>query len=166
MDSSNWSEEKKQAAAKRFVERNKKLRDTPAYRAGMRRNHVAIDLSIAVAETELTRQAVAERADMKPGLLTRQLSGDVNLTLDSIGRICEAIGYDFDVVLRKAGEKSASQPWQQSQNRTTYTLMSQAIDTQRTTYKLPPCQWVDNSHLAQQASANSNTRYPEELLAA
>jgi transcriptional regulator with XRE-family HTH domain len=78
---------------------------------------VAIDLSIAVAESGRTRQAVAEQAGIKLSQLSRQLSGDTNLTLDSIGKICDAIEYEFDVVLRKQGTKSALQPWQQPLSR-------------------------------------------------
>jgi transcriptional regulator with XRE-family HTH domain len=117
MDSTNWSDEQKANAGGRFANRLKQLLKNAAFKVEARRNKVAIDLSIAVADSGRTRQAVAEKAGIKLSQLSRQLSGDINLTLDSIGKICDAIGYDFDVVLRKQGTKSAIQPWQQSLSR-------------------------------------------------
>jgi transcriptional regulator with XRE-family HTH domain len=117
MDSTNWSEEQKANAGGRFANRLKQLLKNAAFKAEARRNKVAIDLSIAVAESGHTRQAVADKAGIKLSQLSRQLSGDTNLTLDSIGKICDAIDYDFDVVLRKQGTKSALQPWQQPLSR-------------------------------------------------
>lgn len=117
MDSTNWSEEQKSNAGGRFANRLKKLSKSLAFKAEARRNKVAIDLSIAVAESGLTRQAVADKAGIKLSQLSRQLSGDANLTLDSIGKICIAIEYEFDVVLRKHGSKPALQPWQQPLSR-------------------------------------------------
>lgn len=117
MDSTNWSEEQKTNAGGRFANRLKQLLKNAVFKAEARRNTVAIDLSIAVAESGRTRQAVADQAGIKLSQLSRQLSGDTNLTLDSIGKICDAIEYEFDVVLRKQGAKPALQPWQQSFSR-------------------------------------------------
>lgn len=117
MDSSNWSEEQKANAGGRFANRLKQLLKNAVFKAEARRNKVAIDLSIAVAESGRTRQAVADQAGIKLSQLSRQLSGDTNLTLDSIGKICDAIEYEFDVVLRKQGAKPALQPWQQPLSR-------------------------------------------------
>ncbi len=117
MNSTNWSEEQKANAGGRFANRLKQLLKDATFKAEARRNKVAIDLSIAVAESGRTRQAVADKAGIKLSQLSRQLAGDTNLTLDSIGKICDAIGYDFDVVLRKQGVKPAVQPWQQPLSR-------------------------------------------------
>jgi len=112
MDSSNSSEKSKMQAGNRFASRLKKLQQDPASRATLRRDKVAVDLSIALAESGMTRQSVADTAGIKLSQLSRQLAGETNLTLDSIGKICEAIGYEFDVVLRKSHYKPATQPWQ------------------------------------------------------
>jgi hypothetical protein len=56
------------------------------------------------------------------------LSGDTNLTLDSIGKICDAIEYDFDVVLRKQGAKPALQPWQQPLSRENFFQLFVNVD--------------------------------------
>ena len=117
MDSTNWSEEQKSNAGGRLANRLKQLLKNATFKAEARRNKVAMDLSIAVAESGRTRQAVADQAGIKISQLSRQLSGNTNLTLDSIGKICDAIGYDYDVVLRKQDAKPALQPWQQPLSR-------------------------------------------------
>lgn len=119
MVSSNWSEQEKMNTGKKFSSRIKNLFENPDFRAEARRNKVAIDLSIALVESGMTRQAVADQANIKLSQLSRQLSGDVNLTLDSIGKICEAMRYEFDLVLRRVEEKPALQHWQHKMNRTT-----------------------------------------------
>lgn len=166
MDSSNWSEEKKSASANKFANRMQRLLQNPGFRAESRRNKVAVDLSIAVAESQLTRQAVADKAGMKLSQLSRQLSGDVNLTLDSIGKICEAIGYEFDMVLRKSKDKPALQPWQRLPNRTT--LVKFVNDSFHQTKKFTPIEtrWpnLDKSELHR--AANDNDESLNELEAA
>lgn len=74
---------------------------------------MAGNLSVAIARSGLSRAKLAVKARIKPAQLSRQLSGDVNLTLDSIGRICEAVGLEFDVLYRKAEAPVAVQEWQQ-----------------------------------------------------
>lgn len=159
MDSSNWSEEKKTNAANRFVNRLQQLWESASYRAQTRRNQVAVDLSIALAESQLSRQAVANKAGMKLPQLSRQLSGEVNLTLDSIGKICEAIGYDFDMVLRKAKEKAALQPWQQRMDRT---VLVQLVNEQRyvpALYSSREVTLMNTSTRLTNVAANANEKY-------
>lgn len=117
MNSSKWSEVQKIAAGKRFASRLTQSYQDPAFRTTLRRDKVAVDLSIALAESGQTRQAVADKAGIKISQLSRQLAGDTNLTLDSLGKICEAIGCEFDVVLRQPHEKPALQSWQRTLNR-------------------------------------------------
>jgi hypothetical protein len=128
MDSTNWSEEQKNNAGGRFANRLKQLLKNAVFKAEARRNKVAINLSIAVAESGRTRQAIADQAGIKLSQLSRQLSGDTNLTLDSIGKICDAIEYDFDVVLRKQGAKPALQPWQQPLSRENFFQLFVNVD--------------------------------------
>ncbi len=113
MDSRNWSAERKANAGRAFANRLAKLRDEPAYRARRRREAVASHLAVAIAESDISRARVAERAGIKPAQLSRQLGGTVNLTLDSIGRICDAAGWEYDVVFRRPASPEALQPWQQ-----------------------------------------------------
>jgi len=112
MDSKNWSHDRKANAARKFGSRLKALQESYEFRAEKRRIQAAACMSIAIAEKNLARAEVAKKAAMKTSLLSRQLSGEVNLTLDSIGKICEAAGFDFDIVLREPGSKQARQPWE------------------------------------------------------
>jgi hypothetical protein len=128
MNSTNWSDEQKANAGGRFANRLNQLLKNAVFKAEARRNKVAIDLSIAVAESGRTRQAIADQAGIKLSQLSRQLSGDTNLTLDSIGKICDAIEYDFDVVLRKKGAKPALQPWQQPLSRENFFQLFVNVD--------------------------------------
>lgn len=113
MDSSSWGTERKQRAGVAFSQALKKLRADPAYRARRRKAAVAANLAVVVAQGDKTRTVIAQAAEMKLAQLSRQLSGQVNLTLDTVGRICDAVGWDFDVVFRKAEQAEALQPWQQ-----------------------------------------------------
>jgi transcriptional regulator with XRE-family HTH domain len=113
MDSKDWSAERKANAGRTYANRLAKIREEPAYRARRRREAVASNLAVAIAESDLSRARVAERAGIKPAQLSRQLGGSVNLTLDSIGRICEAAGWAYDVVFRRPASPEALQPWQQ-----------------------------------------------------
>jgi hypothetical protein len=51
MSSSNWSVAKKGDAASRFSNRMQRLLESASFRAESRRNNVAVDLSVAVAES-------------------------------------------------------------------------------------------------------------------
>ncbi|AVT12531.1 hypothetical protein C8235_06285 [Paracidovorax avenae] len=108
----SWSDERKAAAAGKIGAFFRQFRESFESRAQRKRIQVAADLSIAVAEKGMTRTQVAEKAGMNIAQLSRQLSGDVNLTLDSVGRICGALGYDFDIVLRDPRDSKAEQPWE------------------------------------------------------
>lgn len=115
-DSTNWSDEKKHQAAARFEERLAYLASDPTYRAEIKRAQVGNTLSIAISKSATPYETVAERAGMSQPVLHDHLIGDVNFSLDSIDRISRAIGYDFDVVLRKSGESYALQPWNHHSN--------------------------------------------------
>jgi transcriptional regulator with XRE-family HTH domain len=166
MDSSKWSEEKKVNAASRFANRMHRLLQSASFRAESRRNKVAVDLSIAVAESQLTRQAVADKAGMKLSQLSRQLSGDVNLTLDSIGKICEAVGYDFDLVLRKTKDKAALQPWQYRLDRTALVHMVNEPVHQATKFKSLELRWSNPNGVVPQKAANDVDEFSYESKAA
>ncbi|MHB1145513.1 MAG: helix-turn-helix domain-containing protein [Thiobacillus sp.] len=79
---------------------------------------VKIDLSVMLCglldKAGITRGELSEKLKWKPSRVTRVLSGDENLTLKTIYEVCHAVGYTFDVVVRKANERQALQPWQRS----------------------------------------------------
>ena len=67
---------------------------------------VAIALASAVEDAGLSRVQLAEILDWKPSRVTKVLTGSANLTLKTIFQVCSALGLEFDVVLRKANERS------------------------------------------------------------
>lgn len=159
MDSSKWSEQKKLDAGGKFANRMHRLLQSPTFRAEARRNKVATDLSIALAESQMTRQAVADKAGIKLSQLSRQLSGDVNLTLDSIGKICEAMGYEFDMVLRKTKDKAALQPWQQRLNRASLVQLVNETTHSKNSFKSPNHKW-QTTPICLKSTANSQVCSP------
>lgn len=78
------------------------------------RARVAGALGALIAERGLKHVHVAKKAGMKPSQLSRQLSGDANLTLDSLTAICAAADVDFDLIFRKEGEKALMQWWERA----------------------------------------------------
>jgi DNA-binding phage protein len=166
MDSKNWSEEQKTNAGDRFANRLKKLLKSAVYITESRRNKLAINLSIAVAESGRTRQAIADQAGIKLSQLSRQLSGDTNLTLDSIGKICDAIGYDFDVVLRRQGARPALQPWQQPMSRVNVLrLVSHAGQSPKMKHSLDLSR-IDQGEIASELNGPANDEFNEPGLRA
>lgn len=75
---------------------------------------VSVMLSSILEKSGISRGALAKKLKCAPSRVTRALSGDVNLTLKSIYEICHAAGFTFDLVVRKANEPQALQPWQKS----------------------------------------------------
>ncbi len=65
---------------------------------------VAIALASAVHQAGLTRAQLAGQLGWKPSRVTKVLTGSENLTLRTIHQICSALGLEFDLVLRGAGE--------------------------------------------------------------
>ena len=67
---------------------------------------VAIELASAVERAGLSRSELAKQLDWKPSRVTKVLTGNANLTLKTIFQVCQAIGLEFDVVLRKVHERA------------------------------------------------------------
>lgn len=99
-----------------FANRLAKARTEPSFRVKQRRELVAAHLGAAIAGLGFSRIKVAQKAKMKPAQLSRQLSGSVNLTIDTVGRICDAVGLDFDVIYRLTTHDRARQPWERIQS--------------------------------------------------
>ncbi|MCL5041554.1 MAG: helix-turn-helix domain-containing protein [Gammaproteobacteria bacterium] len=67
---------------------------------------VAIALASAVEEAGLSRAELAKKLEWKPSRVTKVLTGSSNLTLKTIFQVCQAIGLEFDVVLRNPDERT------------------------------------------------------------
>lgn len=98
-----------------FLKRIKDLGDNLAHRASLRKERVAADLAILIAKEGLRRKDVAHQLGISEAALSSRLKGDANLTLDTIGSICDAASVEFDVVFRRRGESRSLSYWEQSE---------------------------------------------------
>ena len=76
---------------------------------------VAADLAILVAESGISRTNLAEKLGWTRARVSQVLSGQGNLTIETMHAVAKAAGSSFDVVFRKPAAARALQPWQQRQ---------------------------------------------------
>lgn len=74
---------------------------------------VAADLALLLHHAGKTRADLARALGWSRSRVTQVLSGEVNLTVQTISAVTKALGFTFDVVFRKVGEFAATQPWEQ-----------------------------------------------------
>lgn len=74
---------------------------------------VAADLALLLHHAGQTRADLARALGWSRARVTQVLSGDGNLTIQTVAAVTKALGFTFDVVFRKAGEFAATQPWEQ-----------------------------------------------------
>ena len=74
---------------------------------------VAADLAILVAQSGISRSALAEKLGWSRARVSQVLSGQGNLTIETIHAVAQAAGFAFDVAFRKPGAVRARQPWEQ-----------------------------------------------------
>lgn len=84
----------------------------PGLPAELAKITVAADLSILVAESGISRSDLAKKLGWSRARVTQVLSGEGNLTIETIHAVAKAVGAAFDVVFRKAGEPAFKQPWE------------------------------------------------------
>lgn len=89
-----------------------RTKESPEYRRKAARAAVTADLRILIAHAEKSQKDVAELIGISPAALSAKLSGEKNLTLDSIVDIAAATGAEVDLVFRPAGSKRAFQMWE------------------------------------------------------
>lgn len=89
-----------------------RTKDSPEYKRKIARAGVTADLRILIANAEMSQKEVAEKIGISPAALSAKLSGEKNLTLDSIVDIADAVGSAVDLVFRPAGTKRALQTWE------------------------------------------------------
>ncbi len=95
-----------------FFDRVKTLRSDLRSRTAERRQRVASDLAILISKAGLKRKDVAKRLDITEAALSIRLNGTTNLTLDSIGSICDAAGVEFDIHFRRPEDAPALSYWE------------------------------------------------------
>lgn len=84
-----------------FLKRIKSLGESVTHRANLRKEKVATDLAILIANAGLRRKDVAAKLNITEAALSSRLKGNANLSLDTIGSICDVACVEFDVVFRK-----------------------------------------------------------------
>lgn len=96
----------------RFNALMERAKQSPDYKRKAARALVTADLRILIANADKTHKDVAEAIGISQAALSAKLSGDKNLTLDSIVDIAAAVGAEVDLVFRPAGSKRALQTWE------------------------------------------------------
>ncbi len=91
------------------------LSQDPEFKFKLKAQDTAVTLARAVVESGLSQADLAKALDWKPSRVSRVLHGDSNLTLRTILEVAQACDLDFDVILRRAGEARAAQPWEQGE---------------------------------------------------
>jgi DNA-binding phage protein len=135
------------------------LQRDPTQKLMRRRARVAGQLSALIATLELSHVKVAQKSGIKPSQLSRQLSGDANLTLDTISRICEAVGADFDLVFRRRGEAAPVQWWERQDKAHSQPPLSSTQVAFNPEWEQFMKQFMKQQHNANQPSAGNDERF-------
>lgn len=77
-----------------------------------KREDAAIALTGMLHSAGMSRADLARRLDWKASRVTRALSGNENLTINTLAEIINAAGMDFDIMLRSRRACRALQPWE------------------------------------------------------
>ena len=72
---------------------------------------VAADLTLLLHLAGKSRADLARALGWSRARVTQVLSGNENLTVQTIAAVTKALGYTFDAVFRKTGAPAATQPW-------------------------------------------------------
>lgn len=73
---------------------------------------VAADLAVLVHRAGLKRSDIADRLGWTRARVSQVLSGEGNLTIETIHAVAKAAGFAFDVVFREKGARRAVQIWE------------------------------------------------------
>ena len=73
---------------------------------------VAADLAVLVHRAGLKRSDIAERLGWTRARVSQVLSGEGNLTIETIHAVAKAAGSAFDVLFRERGARRAVQMWE------------------------------------------------------
>lgn len=77
-----------------------------------KRQDAGIDLCSLLSHANISRADLARLLNWKPSRVTKALSGNENLTINTLASIIDALGMDFDLVFRKKGACRTLQPWE------------------------------------------------------
>lgn len=88
------------------------LADTPNLAADVAKVAVAADLTVLLAQSGLSRVELAKRMGWSRARVTQVLSGEGNLTIETLFAVAQALGQTFDIVFRKPDERRVPQAWE------------------------------------------------------
>lgn len=86
--------------------------ELPDLKSDLAKVAVAADLSVLLAKSNCTRSDLAKRLGWSRARVTQVLSGEGNLTIETVYAVAQALGHTFDVVFRKQDERRQPQPWE------------------------------------------------------
>lgn len=86
----------------------------PGLPAELAKVSVAADLTILVAETGISRSDLAKKLGWSRARVSQVLSGQSNLTIETIYAVTKAAGAAFDVVFRKPASARTPQMWERA----------------------------------------------------
>ncbi len=86
--------------------------DLPDIKGELAKVAVAADLSALLAQAGCTRADLAKRLGWSRARVTQVLSGEGNLTIETVHAVAQALGCTFDVVFRKPDERRLPQTWE------------------------------------------------------
>ncbi len=72
---------------------------------------VAADLTLLLHHSGQSRADLARALGWSRARVTQVLSGEGNLTVQTIAAVSKALGYTFDVAFRKPADMAKEQPW-------------------------------------------------------
>lgn len=78
-----------------------------------KREDAALTLTALLSEAGITRADLSRQLSWKPSRVTCALSGNENLTINTMAEIIGATGFDFDILVRPRNSCRAFQPWEQ-----------------------------------------------------
>lgn len=91
------------------------IKNSPGLPGELAKVSVAADLAILVAESGISRSDLAKRLGWTRARVSQVLSGESNLTIETIYAVAKAAGFAFDVVFRKPASARAPQLWERSE---------------------------------------------------
>lgn len=74
---------------------------------------VAADLTLLLNHAGVSRADLARKLGWSRARVSQVLSGQENITVQTVAAVAGALGYTFDTVFRKAEALAATQPWTQ-----------------------------------------------------
>lgn len=157
-----------------FLKRIKDLGESASHRANLRKEKVATDLAILIAKAGLRRKDVAIKLEISEAALSSRLRGNANLSLDTIGSICDAASVEFDLVFRKRDTPRSLNYWEKVEPSSASTIvkhdMSYLLHRNRIAMPSGRAYEFETPSMVDHGAANDNrivkAKYEQEPIAA